>query len=1009
MVDLPSVPLRVTTSEAPTSSVTPGQIAAPYQQLASALDKSGEAFGEISKDLAEQAGYKAVSRDADGNLQVDKAPIIGPAAAAYSRAVKFAALADGEGEAKWQDIALRQQHRDDPDGYLAAADAFRTRLVKTTSDAAGPDVGLALGKTVDATTTFTYRGLLNESERLGLQRADASMKSGISSARDDAMALARSGDTSSDAYNTAVAKVAQLTNERVNNPRLAYPPESADYDMQQFHGELSGNVFLHKTNDVYKDTSVDDKGQPNGGAAKALDFAQSILTDPSLKLTDQQREAYFHKATAEVHTNEALRRQDVSEARAAGSALTTASALGARVEPEDVEQVADAFRKAGAPGDAARLYATFARKPLNDDFGRQPLAVQTQQLNGLRGGTATSPAEQKLISFESGGNPTKVNQLGYAGLYQFGAPLLTDLGLYKPGANEDLKSWSKTSSNAPGKWSGTFSIPGFPDVKNVKDFLSNPDAQKAAFDTHTQNMDSAIDSSGMSRFEGQTVGGVPITRDGMRAMIHLGGAEGAQRTLESGGANNPRDANGTSLLDYARMGGQAGAPNPASSLWLSSNRSRTVKSEARLAWQTVMKDYDEKGTRPGDAVINNIVDAAHATNDHDLLETIGIGVDRIDLAQNMSRRSLPEQEAALGELKRQGSLGGLSPGQAGVQKDLQRKKDAIQTGLNDNPIQTTVSNFGDKFRTPGPLNLDDDQQLAAGLAYRGKIAQFASENWRTNPVSALDKADLTQVQAAIDTPDVAQKARIFSALSTLPEEVRNATLAKLGAKGPDAMVKASAGSMFHDAPDVALSILRGQEAIKTDKGYTPEGPEGKSYTEALNKALPVSTFTLAGRTDDTGPLAAAQGMVKARYADLSAQSNDASGKFNEPRLKTAVDDVTGGILTHNSGSLIAPRRGMSQNEFDGVMQSVTDNDLLGVTTMNGAPITAKYLQNSAQLESVADGRYFVRLGGDPLKPIYAYQNARDPWGQGPQKFVLDLRGRTAAPVDTPSGSTALAQ
>jgi hypothetical protein len=37
-------------------------------------------------------------------------------------------------------------------------------------------------------------------------------------------------------------------------------------------------------------------------------------------------------------------------------------------------------------------------------------------------------------------------------------------------------------------------------------------------------------------------------------MIHLGGAGGAQRVLQTQGRANPRDANGTSLLDYARAG-----------------------------------------------------------------------------------------------------------------------------------------------------------------------------------------------------------------------------------------------------------------------------------------------------------------------------------------------------------------------------------------------------------------------------------------------------------------------
>jgi hypothetical protein len=66
----------------------------------------------------------------------------------------------------------------------------------------------------------------------------------------------------------------------------------------------------------------------------------------------------------------------------------------------------------------------------------------------------------------------------------------------------------------------------------------------------------------------------------------------------------------------------------------------------------------------------------------------------------------------------------------------------------------------------------------------------------------------------------------------------------------------------------------------------------------------------------------------------------------------------------------------------------------GVTTLNGQKVGADYLRSSAQLESIGDGRYLLRLGGDPLRPIYAYTGAES---DVPQKFVLDLRGKSATP------------
>jgi hypothetical protein len=69
--------------------------------------------------------------------------------------------------------------------------------------AAGADVGITLGKIIDGQTTLTYRGLLNEHERLTMQRADASIQAGITSATDDLTAMARGGVTSGQAFDAA--------------------------------------------------------------------------------------------------------------------------------------------------------------------------------------------------------------------------------------------------------------------------------------------------------------------------------------------------------------------------------------------------------------------------------------------------------------------------------------------------------------------------------------------------------------------------------------------------------------------------------------------------------------------------------------------------------------------------------------------------------------------------------------------------------------------------------------
>jgi hypothetical protein len=563
---------------------------------------------------------------------------------------------------------------------------------------------------------------------------------------------------------------------------------------------------------------------------------------------------------------------------------------------------------------------------------------------------------------------------------------------------------------------------------------------------------------------------------------------------------------------------------PAGSAWLAANRQRTIDDAATTQWKTVMSDYTKEGTKPPLKVVNDVIAAARATGNADLLDTIAADATRMDLSGEFGRQSLPGQHAAITAMSAAGESGELSPGQAALQKDLQRKNTAITKGLDDNPIATTATNFPDKVKAPPPLDFSSDANLAAGIKARGQIAQFAAQNWQTPPRSALDAAEVQQMQGMLASPDPAVKGRVFNALSVLPEDVRNATLAKIGKDRPELMVSVAAGSMMRNAPDVAASIMRGQQAIAIDKGYLPtKGSEATAFDQKLGEHLPASTFGLAARTDPSGPYVVAQGLVKARYADLSAQSADTTGKLNPDRLSQAVTDVTGGILDHNGGKLIAPARGMPQGTFDQVMYGITDADLGhgtrpsslaaaneamkltpqeqalyqrhltnlygsggvtnangsrstlfqtsveqdgktyniptvwdgkilppadavkravaegldkfpsygseaeaearynkmhdfmerdtaqynggnnpgAVTTLNGEPVTAAYLRNNATLESAGDGRYFVKLGKDPLKPIYAYQYAQT---DKPQKFMLDLRNRPLGTVP-PSAPT----
>ena len=938
------------TSRAPESHISTGDIVGPYQQLARGLDKVGEGLEKMAEPLAEQAGYKAVTRDAQGNIQVDRMPIFGAAGNAYARAIKVAALAEGEGAAKRADIELRQQYRDDPQGYQNAATAFKDKTVQQYQAAAGPEVAQAVGQAIDNTTTYTYRGLLNEKERLDLQRAETSIKAGTESSRDDAMALARQGVPNDDpAMKDAISKYTTLLDERARNPRLAYSQEERALELQKFQSDIGAQRYLYHIDQTYKDKGIE----------TAETDAKDVLTNPAYKLTENQREAYYHRATSEIRANEAVRRQDIGQAQTAFRELRSAVALGERVEPGEVEAVRKAFTAANYPAGVAAVDAAFAHKDLHDDFGRQPLRDQTSQLQTIRGAAGARDLYQGLVRrgyseaaaagiagnlvFESGGRPGVLGDQGTsAGLAQWHAERLDAL---KSFATSRGKDWR------------------------------DPETQLDFLDRELRTTESV--TGGLLR---------TATTPEQAAQIF---ATGFERPATATAGYGSRQALAKSIFEGKSADGSGG---PGVSSWLIANRAATIKTAATKQYDAIKADWDGgKGFARSD--INDVIDAARETNNIDLMTKAEQLARAQDYVEQSKQLPLDQQAGIETEIRRQFAAGSGTPGADLVLKQLEAKTEAISKGLEKDPIATAIANNPDKFKTPPPLNAADPAQFTAGLAMRAQIAQTAARQWRVPPLAALDEHDVQTVKAVLATPDLAVKASIWGSLATLPEDVRGPTFEKIA---KNALAEAGAGSMMASDPEMAKSIMAGLQIMsRNDRGileqFKPKPGGAEGYDADLFKALPPTAYGSETRLDPTGNYAKVDQMIKARYAYLSA--NDPKGaEYSNARLTQAVNDVTGGIVRLNGGKTVAPERGMSQIQFDGVMAGITDKDLQGATDLNGRPVSANFLRNQGHLEAIGPGRYLVNFAGAGEKPIYAYSGYGDT-PAGINRFVLDLSGR----------------
>jgi len=257
------------------------ELPSPLREVANTLSKASDETNEVAKLYAKQAGYQAVTRDADGNLVVAQAPIVGDAAIAFHSAVKFSALSMGEAEAKRQDLVLSKQFQNNPDGYLEAAAAFKKKHVEEFAKAAGADVGAMLERSIDNSTTQNYRFLVLEQQRNIKHQFDTGTTARMESTATDAISLIQSGAKPGDPQVQRLiddyVKTAKL---RVQNPVLGESPDVAALRLKKFDLTVGAARYTAGINQILQN--------PAGGVQAAQEALDSHLQEKGVDPVQRQ-------------------------------------------------------------------------------------------------------------------------------------------------------------------------------------------------------------------------------------------------------------------------------------------------------------------------------------------------------------------------------------------------------------------------------------------------------------------------------------------------------------------------------------------------------------------------------------------------------------------------------------------------------------------------------------------------------------------------------------------------
>ena len=175
-----------------------------------------------------------------------------------------------------------------------------------------------------------------------------------------------------------------------------------------------------------------------------------------------------------------------------------------------------------------------------------PTQISGDTMAALGKDAGTAGYRASLIGTESGGNWKASNnemgaggQSGHFGRVQFGKARLQE----------------------------AMDAGAIPQGTTPEQFMNSPALQIAAENWHFADLEKQLGD-----LVGKEVNGQVMDMGALVAMGHLGGAGGARKYVESGGAYNPSDSFGTSLSDYAMkhggqvsMSAQDGAPMPFNS------------------------------------------------------------------------------------------------------------------------------------------------------------------------------------------------------------------------------------------------------------------------------------------------------------------------------------------------------------------------------------------------------------------------------------------------------------
>ncbi|NTG94256.1 hypothetical protein [Rhizobium rhizogenes] len=973
MARLPSVNKNRGILQADLRGVPADVAANPYMQIAGALGDIGQRVHNSELDTAQQEGSNAVYRDADGNLQVTLKDNTTDTARAYNHAAQLGMMARLQGDIRTQGQQQADAAKGDPAVFNAGWNTYQKGILKNApEELRGP-----IQAQLDQYGSQFSLGVSEVKRKRDIAVFEADTKAEGQNLMDEMATLARGGGTNTPDYQAKRGQLVSLYQNMVANPDFTMSQKQADIDLK--HAE-SRNMAEALVGSVNKTLQTD-------GIVAARKQSEGILTDTSLNLSPAERRQY--NGIMDETINGFVAQQKVAVKPFQDQSTQVQKLLDQQVGIDNpaIDDLIGNLARGGDPNGALALMGARNTARVIRDF---KLATPEQRLqiaqsgiavaNGVPSATESaaggSPQTGKLFNaieqrnglpagylartmqIESGGRNTGPNQAGAEGYFQFIPSTAARMGVNPRDLNSSADGAGRLAAES---------------ARYLRTGLGREPTAAELYLAHQQGAAGAMKLlSNPNENAASLVGTKAIIQNGGRE--DMTAAQFAQMW-----ANKFDGTKGTTTA--IPSGNGLGVPPDAIKAYREG-----VTADAKAYWSDI-QDGIKKGYAPDANEFSLFARQLALVDDPNFKSEVGRFMNSEAAGQALAQLP-PEQRAAAISGLQASAADGSTLAQQDILSAAQRYDQQSAEAIKNDPIGYAAQRGFAKAVPPIDVAAGTDA-VSAALAARQNTVNLLRARGEVGNISALRPVDKTALSSFIETATPAAQAAMLGAMSnSLSPETFKSTMADLASK-PDTRALATAGAIYAENPEVAQSIIRGRTLLTANPNFAPK--KSDSNTADVDQILPPTAF-------GAGLEGARQQILEAataRYADLSSMAGDTSAELNSTRMTQAVNDVTGGALTMNGETVIAPRYGMTQDQFDGLMRGIKPEQITGAITADGTQISPRDIWRQGRLKAVGDGQYLIDFSLPGSTPAFAQtapvqgDSRLSRVSGGP--FILDLR------------------